>query len=58
MKTKKFKVYIAERCYDYEGFLILGIFLSNKKAQECCDKDKDNGDDHCIQVMDINKEYI
>lgn len=32
-------VYVAKREYDYEGFIIIGIFTTREAAQACCDND-------------------
>lgn len=31
----KEKVYVAEGCYDYEGFIILGVFSKMEDAEKC-----------------------
>jgi hypothetical protein len=34
------KAYIAKREYDYEGFIVLGVFSTNTLAEAACEKDK------------------
>ena len=51
------KVYIAERCFDYEGFTIIGVFKTRDAAQKACDNDRDktgrkNGDSHEVEEFD------
>lgn len=50
------KVYVAERVYDYEGTIILGVFSTKEKANNVCNDDtmvvcgkvRDCGDDHQV----------
>lgn len=56
MKKVKIKiVYVAECCYDYEGFSIIGIYSTKKKAEKACKKDN-NGDSHEVESFLINQE--
>lgn len=53
------KVYVAEREYDYEGSIILGVFSTREKAQEICDNDKfddgsQRGDFHDVKEFEID----
>jgi hypothetical protein len=53
------KLYVAQRDYAYEGFVILGIFENRDRAQEACDKDLNHagqprGDSHTIEEFTLN----
>ena len=53
------KVYIAERNYDFEGFVIVGAFSTREKAEEACDNDKyedgsQRGDYHTVEEFEID----
>lgn len=55
-------VFVAERIYDYEGSIILGIFSSLEPAEEICKNDyteyqfgkRMNGDSHCVSQYKMN----
>jgi len=34
------QIYIANRCWDYEGSYIVGVFTTQEAAQQYCDADK------------------
>ena len=50
-------VYIAQRCYDYDTSLIIGIYQTREEAQAACDKDYNWGDSHNIEEFELGKYY-
>lgn len=66
------KLYVATRHYEYEGFVILGIFSNRDVAQAICEKDvypeddpieelagKTRGDGHSVEefTLDVKSDY-
>lgn len=56
------KVFIAQREYDYEGFVVIGVFDSIEEAEKCCEVDKVNnesfGDSWSVDVFDLNERVL
>lgn len=57
------KLYTAERHYDYEGFVILGIFSARNVAEAACEDDRwpdgdRRGDSHEVNefTLDVRGE--
>lgn len=54
------KVYVAEREYDHEGFVILGIYTTKEQAERACKNDfrpdqmKLRGDSYSIEEFEID----
>ncbi len=49
------RVYVAMCCYHYEGFSIIGIYSTQKKAEKACELDND-GDSHEVESFLIDQE--
>jgi hypothetical protein len=47
------KIYTAQRNYDCEGFDIIGVFTTEKSAQECCRDDAGKGDSHEVEEHEL-----
>jgi len=47
-------LYIVQRDYDREGFQVVGVFDTLKKAKACCELDKANAPDHEIEECELN----
>jgi len=58
------KVYTAEKHWDYEGFEILGIFISEREAKKCCDnnlsksKSADGYEISCFELGLMQRDSI
>ncbi len=52
------KVFIAERMYHNDGYIIIGVFSTREAAQKTCDEDQDKtgslmGDSHEVECFDL-----
>ena len=56
-KEKIMKVYVAEVHYDYEGFNLVGIYTTKKKAQKALDTCGYEGDEQSIEEYKINEIF-
>ena len=55
------KVFVAKREYDYEGFVIIGIFTTKESAEICCKNDFNInrtillGDSHNVEEHELQE---
>ena len=53
-------VYVAQRTYEYEFSVVIGVFETRGAAQKCCDGDKDEngrtrGDSYDVGDFEIGE---
>ena len=50
---------MAQECYYHEGFTVLGIFTTEKKAEESCQREKNKkdsvGDFYDVEEVELDK---